>query len=464
MATPQFWLDRLAHRLDLQRPELALLRRYLEGDAPLPEGAEGCRDAYKAFQKKARTNFAELVIDAMADRMIVAGFRVGDSNEDDDDVRRIWKANRLGIWSADVHRDMLGLRAGYVCVQPGQREVEIVYERPEQAITDHDPARPDRVRAAMKVYRDEVQGMDLAFVHTPGEVTPYARATAVVKDGVPLPMLTVAGGWEQVGETGPTGLPEVPIIPFVNRGGMGEFETHVDLLDRINWVALQRLVITAIQAFKQRATKGDLPETDEQGKVIDYGELFKPGPGALWHLPEGIELQELGQAELSGILESIKADVRDLGAVTRTPMSMLLPETANQSAEGASFAREGLVFKTEDRIARAGVSWSRVMGLALALDRRMDEVPEVDTQWLPPERQSLAERYAALAQAGNDVPWRTKMTRILQFEGDEVDRMAAERAEDLMFTASFVAPPPAAPAPAPAQPAIAEPESATDGG
>jgi hypothetical protein len=41
------------------------------------------------------------------------------------------------------------------------------------------------------------------------------------------------------------------------------------------------------------------------------------------------------------------------------------------------------------------------------------------------------------------------MTRILQFDGDEVDRMAAELAEDLMLAATAVATRlhPAAPAP-----------------
>jgi hypothetical protein len=40
-----------------------------DGNPPLPVGAEQCRGHYQAFQKKARTNFADLIVEAMLDRM-----------------------------------------------------------------------------------------------------------------------------------------------------------------------------------------------------------------------------------------------------------------------------------------------------------------------------------------------------------------------------------------------------------
>src|SRR5215217_8084677 len=80
---PMWWLNHLTGRLDNRRARLALLRRYLEADAPLPDGAENCRDAYIGFQKKARSNYAENITDAVCDRMTVSQFRVGDNAEDD---------------------------------------------------------------------------------------------------------------------------------------------------------------------------------------------------------------------------------------------------------------------------------------------------------------------------------------------------------------------------------------------
>lgn len=408
----------------------------MNGDAPLPEGAEGCRDAYRKFQRKARTNFGELVVDAVADRMTVSGFRVGEQNQDDDLARKIWRRNRLAIGSADVHRDMLGLSSGYVMVQAGVNGAVVTHERPEQVITEHDPLIPSIVRAGLKVYRDSVAGYDFAFLHLPGVVFRYSRPLfddrGELKD-VP----SVNGGWDFV-EAVPSMQSFVSIYPFDNRDCMGEFETHTDVLDRINWDILQRLVITAMQAYRQRATKGDLPAEDEQGNEVDYGEIFKPGPGALWQLPEGVDLWESQPTDLTPILSSSKDDLTHLSAVTRTPMATLMPDGANQTAEGAAFAREGLVFKAQDRVTRAGAVWDSVMGAALAIEQNLDApVEDVETLWLPVERRSLQERADAATKA-QDIPWRDRMTDIWQFSADRIDRMEANRAADALNASMFM--------------------------
>lgn len=433
--TPEQWLDRLTKAMDDRSSRLANLRCYMDGNAPLPEGADGCRDAYKAFQRKARTNFGELVVDAVVERMIPSGFTVAGASEDDDQVRAIWKRNHLQIGTADVLREMVGLSAGYMIVAeetPGRALVTC--ERPEQVITEQSAARPDQVRAALKVYSDTVEEMDHAFLHLPGIVFTFVRPHRQIGGAVTPGLNRSAGGWTLQSES-PTGLSFVPVFPFINRGGLGEFESHTDVLDRINWNILQRLVITAMQAYRQRATKGDLPSEDADGNEIDYAQMFKPGPGALWQLPEGVELWESSQTDISSILAANKDDITHLAAVTRTPMATLVPDGANQSAEGAAFAREGLVFKTQDRVERAKAALSLVMGAALAIERKSDTiVDDVEVLWLPVERQSLAERADAATKA-QDLPWRTRMTDIWQFSADRVDQMESERAADALNAA-----------------------------
>lgn len=438
--SPDQWLARLTKAMDDRAARLALLRSYLEGDAPLPEGAEGCRDAYKDFQKKARTNFGELAVEAVTDRLIPAGFALPDSEGDDDTLRAIVKRNRLMIGVADAIRDMVGLSHGYLMVsEESPRRALVTYERPEQTITEQSAYRPDQVRAGLKVYRDEIDGFDVAKLHLPGIVHTYYRELRD-EGGFDRRLIRVQNDWTYAGSE-ETGLRFVPIFPFVNRGGLGEFETHTDVLDRINWDILQRLVITAMQAYRQRATKGDLPPEDEQGNEIDYAEMFKPGPGALWQLPEGVELWESQQVDLTSILAATKDDITHFAAVTRTPMSVMMPDGANQSAEGASFAKEGLVFKAADRRDRANAALTRALGAALAIERgEPDVIDDVEVSWLPVERQSLAERADAATKA-QDLPWRTRMTDIWQFSADRVDDMESERAADALNAA--LAQPPA---------------------
>jgi len=447
--------------MDARASRLSGLRDRVEGRAPLPEGAEGVHEAYRAFQRKARTNFAELVVQAVAERMVHSGVRVGDDSSDDDAARAVLKRNKAQLIFPDVYNDMLGLSCGYVSVTGGPGAAKLTYERPEQVITEQDPLDPWETRAGLKIWRDRVAGADYAVLSLPGAMYRWTRQF-LTSPYAPSAPIRASGGWQPVDYL--TGLvPWVTIVPFFNAGsydaetqGVAEFERHTDILDRIDLGILQRLVIMAMQAYRQRALKGDLPETDESGNVIDYGPLFQPGAGHLWQLPEGVELWESGTTDLNPLLSAVKDDLRDLSAVTRTPLSTLVPEGANQSADGAAFAREGLIFKTSNRIDRARVPTDQVVARLLAIESGSAELPEVSVDFAPPERLSLSERADAATKAANDLPWRTRVTDIWGYDGDAADRMEAERAQDALVLGLSQ---PIAPS-APALPQIGQPTPA----
>jgi hypothetical protein len=426
--SPEQWLKRLTLNMDSRALRLQALRSYLDGTAPLPEGAEGHREAYKDFQKKARTNFGELVVDAVAERMNVAGFTVGKETSDDTQIRSIWKRNNLQNGIADVLRDMIGLSTGYVIVGEDTQGLSIVTcEKPEQVITEQDAQFPDRVRAALKIYRDTVDNVDVAFLHLVGKVYTYNRKVTNTQRQT---ITNFQQDWLLVSEAD-TGLNFIPVFPFINRGGLGEFESHIDLLDRINWNILQRLVMTAMQAYRQRAIVGELPTVDSDNNEIDYTSIFKASPGAIWNIPTGTSLWESQQTDFSAILNSTKDDIRHLAAVTRTPMSTLIPDAANQSSEGAAYAREGLVFKSNDRISRATAALELALGAALAIENKQkDMVRDIEVRWLPVEHQSMAERSKAATEA-QDIPWRKRMEVIWLFSDDEIDEMEAMRVADM---------------------------------
>src|SRR4029453_13439111 len=127
---------------------------------------------------------------------------------------------------------------------------------------------------------------------------------------------------------------------FKNKYGLGEFEIHLDLLDRINKLILDRMVIATMQAFRQRGVKGrplGYPDDPPQaGELIDYSQVFTADPAAMWMLPQVAEMWESGVVDLTPILNAVKHDLEHLASVTRTPMHMLSPAGINQSAEGAS--------------------------------------------------------------------------------------------------------------------------------
>lgn len=456
--SPGWWMLRLARKLEERQKRLDLLSRYYEGDPPLPDVSPAVKEVYKRFVKKSRTNFAELVVEAPRERMQVTGFRMADSDdtEGDAEANRIWRDNNLPVDSAEVHEHMLALGDGYVIVgppedwqspdDPGTSRLPIITsEDPRLVVTAHDPVRQSIVRAGLKMFHDPEQEKDFVYLYLRGTGegnNPNASIWVASRERKARknPAFRFNASTFDIDEALSTEqLPfiDAPIVRFRNRRGKGEFESHTDLLDRINHMVLQRLVIATLQAFRQRAletpdSEAELPETDEEGNEINWDEVFVADPGAIWKLPEGTKLWESEQVDLQGILESVKEDVRHLAAVTRTPINYLNPDAANQSAEGASLMREGLVYKTEDRQTRAGATWTQVMRLGFLWigDEERAQPGALRTMWAPAERYSLAERADAISKVSNVLPWRTLMTDVMQFSPVAVDRMVTERLND----------------------------------
>lgn len=451
--SPGWWFKNLAQEQRNRRKRLDDLWDRFQGNPPLPELSNTTatlaqQRMWEAFQRKSRTNYAELVAGAVAERMTLFGFRTGADGDENGDprAREYWRANDLPVESADVHEMFLVMGDSYTIVgppEPGSKVPVITGEDPREVITAHDPVRQSRVRAALKWYYDPETEQDVAYVYLPGERGQRGRAyiarrTAGGKSTVLGKTFRLAPkAWTWDDEPVLYNTSRVPVTRMRNRRGVGEFENHVDLLDRINHMLLQRMVIATLQAFRQRAVKGVPVKDPKTGKDIDYTDVFTADPGALWLLPATAELWESGQVDLGPILNAVRDDVRDLAAVTRTQLTYLSPDAANQTAEGASAQREGAVFRTEDRMTRAGACWASTMSLAfeMAGDTARAELAQIEPLWKPVERFSLSERYSANVQAKTgDVPWRTRMTDILGFSPDQVARMELERATDLFLT------------------------------
>jgi hypothetical protein len=446
--SPGWWMMRLARKLADRQPRLDDLHARYIGDPPLPEGAENMRDAYRAFQKKARTNFAELIVDACRHRMQPVGFRTAVDSDDggDQEAARIWEANDLDVEFADVLSNMLSMGDAYMIVGGPDSAIGapvVTGEDPRQVVTIHNPVRQREVRAALKMFHDPEEERDLAYLYLPGEVWVASRPVRRVSKSAAVRFNAAAWEWDAELTAG-LPYPVVPVVRFRNKRGAGEYESHTDLLDRINHQILQRMVIATMQAFRQRAIK-NAPQEDEDGNPIDYDDILSADPGAAWLFPWGgkdvppIELWESGQVDLTPILSAVKDDVHHLAAVTSTPLHLFSPDAARGSAEGASLSREALVFKTEDRIQRATGGLKDVMSLAFTFngDTERADRTAMRVLWAPAERRSLSER-ADAAVKSQDMPFRARMAHIWGFSPTEIDEMQSDRAVDAMLAVPSV--------------------------
>lgn len=444
--SPGWWLKRLLEKLQKNQSRYDELDRYYRNENVIPvHASRKVAEAYRRLMRISRTNFAELIVEATRERVNLLGFRTaagGDENGDAE-ARRIANANSFPILSIDTHRMLFSLADAYVVVGPTDPRIGaplVSVEDPRQCVAEFDPVLRNRALAAVKVWHDDVEKADRAVLFLPGWALPASKPSV----GETLDLSW--GAWEPDGDPIRLLDGEIPVVRFANRpdsfgNGVAEFEPHIPLLDRINYTVLSRVETATLQAFRQRAVKG-LPLRDSQGNEIDYSDIFAMEPGALWQLPPAAEMWESGQVDLGPIRQAVRDDIQDLAAVTRVPLFYLTPDAANGSAEGASLAREGLVFKVQDRIAYIAESWKHVMRYAFlfAGDEQRAQLAELEPIFASPDRVSMAERYDAAAKAAAaGVPWRTRMSDVLQFTPDAIARMEVERAEDA-FAAVALAP------------------------
>jgi hypothetical protein len=192
------------------------------------------------------------------------------------------------------------------------------------------------------------------------------------------------------------------------------------------------MIIIAFQAFRQRGIKG-VPNTDKDGKEIDYTDIFQSDPGAVWILPEVAEFWESGQADIGPVLTAVKDDIIHLAVSSSTPLFSVVPDAANGSAEGAALQREGLIFKTEASIALADGAFCRTMGSAFEIvgDMERADVYQIEGLWASPRRSSLQERATAAVQAMvAEVPWRTRMELFIELTPAQIADAESQRLDD----------------------------------
>lgn len=476
--SPGWWLKRGFAELTERRRQARLtdLRNRFDGMPPVPNPAEAAREAYRSFQKKAHTNFESMIVGALSNRTRVDGFATAvDSDVSGDaEVGALFERTGGRLWTSEVHDWCFLYGESYAVVGPMDEATGapiVTAEDPRWMVGLPDPTNRNRLRAALKLRTDDITGEQLAYLYMPGGPG-YPRARVLVarntmssswltpsslqQVGSPWVPTTFAnlGDWrapapslsgygpnlpfvDQMWEWDPSrsgDLPHahIPVVRYDNKDGAGEYEKHIDLLDRIAQEILNRMTIAVMQAFRQRAVKGLKTTDPTTGKEIDYSQIFVADPAAIWQLPADVEIWESGITDTRPLLEAIRDDVRDLGAATDTPLYMMSPAGQNQSAEGANMQREGLVHKAEDRHDRIGYRHAQTMALILHAAGMSDraDVNKLRTLWAPAARLSLAERADAASKAGADLPRRHRLIYIWNLSPSQADQAMSEWEEE----------------------------------
>jgi hypothetical protein len=457
--TPDWWLLRLGRRMRDRRPQLDQWWNYYTGDHPLPELPKQATDAFRQFQRKARTNFCRPIADASVHRLTVLGVTDGQGKADANALRW-WQANRLDSAQKRLYRTVMSQATGYVIVGPHPKRTEdngrpaplITAEHPRQCIVEYDPATGE-VLAGLKARWDDITRIGRAELYLPDMVVRY---TTAARGSGRLPWGLES--WTPSGAPVPHDLGGCPMVEFACRPDLmedpeAEFAGVLDSQDRINMGVLNRMTASRYSAFRQGFVTGHkfAKRVDPLSGLTVVEQPFVPSPASLW-ASEGADTKfgQLDATDLSGFLAEHESDVRSMLVLSHTPAYYFATDLINISADTVNALDINHIAKIQEHQVTLGESWETVMGLAAAQagieqDYSQSEVRWADARQLNPS--VLAD--AAVKKSSIGYPL-SILAEDLGESPQRVRRITSAAAGQALLNAAAATTPPGAPAAQPA--------------
>lgn len=399
--TPAQWLSVLEERLYARQDQLQLMNDYYTGAHPLPwvskAHAEKIRNEFRQLLDDNRSNFMELVVDAVAERLQVEGFRLSASLDENADKLSwdLWQANGMDSESQVAFVEALIKGCSYVSVwspEAGGRWAQMAVEDPAQTIVGYEPGSGFRRRAAaLKVWKDD-DGNDRANVYMPDGIYRYEAAP---NESMPASVSSVfRPRWKPLEEGWfvPNPLGVVPIVPLRNRPrlmaeGTSELSSVYRIQNQVNGFLFLLALAGFFGAHRQRWLTG-VPLYDDDGKPLD---MFS-AVDRVWasENPEA-RFGDFDQTSLDGYIKAIEQKVVHIAVTTRTPKHFLLPEGQEPSGDAIKSAESGLVKKVKARQLTFGEGLEEALRLARRFQGEPDAPVDSEIVWADPQIRTEAE-------------------------------------------------------------------------
>jgi hypothetical protein len=442
---------------------LDTLWSYYEGDPPLPQINTDYAELFTEVLRRARCNYAPSIVGPMVDRMELQAIstRSDEDTNGDDIAAEIMEETGFDAMFKDLLGFVFGMAEGYGMVVPGTEDgplltvpevdgtpVPMIHAiDPRRCYGEPDPVNPIRLRAALVYDYEPVTRANLAHMFLPGR-----KYTMRQKFG------TLAWDWTNMDNPEPTEVPDnlggIPIVRFDNFHHLGEYEPHIDLLDRLIDITLRRDVGMWYQALRSRAVMVDEDEDDydEAASVVvadqtlapktkqDWKELaLQAGPGSFMKFPKETQLWESGQTDFGPFINGKTADIQELASVTSTPVYLFTPNEAQSSALGAGLQREAATSKIKDRRARLQPRLRLLWRIAFAMIGQQERAKRLRFSWGPIEFVTLIESAEASQQATGTLSTEDRLERCWQMPPDERARNMQRLTADQITTAAAAA-------------------------
>lgn len=469
--TSPWWLDRLGKELATRRTTIGKFDDYYSGKQGRRILSSSHRRLFAGILGSYAENFCGIVVDAIAQRLEVQGFRFPPDDPNrlplaprdkpepaDRDAWRIWQDNQLDAESQIAHTESLVKSLCYVLVSPFESEFvagrspRITVEDAFEAIVQYRSGSNER-RIGMKLWWDDEEESSLATLYYPDRIEKWKAdgrstqqsATDHLTSGEAinwLPRKIRDEAWPL-----PNPLGVVPLIELRNRPRLGhrvesEIAQVMSIQDAINTLAFNELVASDAAAFPQKwATGVEIPDPKDDPKW---------NPDMMRILSTVVPDSKFGSfatADLNQWGAAIDRRVKRIASITETPYHMFLDHGGQPpSGEALKAAEAGLVRKAMGKHLHLGETWEEVIRLAFKAkgDARAD-ILDSETIWVNPETLTEATHVDALVKLASVGVPEEQLWEDAGYSPGQIERFKTMAAE-----ASLAVAPPAAPLPEPA--------------
>lgn len=478
--SPRWYLSRMTQRLLSRQFRYDRLERYAQGDHDLPNGDKRYVVALRELQRKCRTNYCELVIKAVTERMRVIGFQFGPDQQVDEEAKAFWYYNDMEVQSQVAILMAATFGDAYMMVTPPEEddnaEAEITIntskstptppksqskssdraqpegtykdpsqqqpekpqtkkltniptisvEDPRMCITEQDPRYINKTLAGLKLWQDDAFGVIRAVLYLPDNIYEYEGPAVTDVVGTDTTKLThtliskgvVAGGFRLV-RVQPNPIGQVPLIRLNWQpafGTMGRAEAE-SIMDIQD--RINHTILDRLVIAKAQAYNQRWM-TGGTG-----GENFRPGSDMVWATQDSeANFGQFEAVDLKQILEAVRDDVGDLAAVSQTPATYLMNRMVNVSGDTLTQDQSALIGKIADRQEAIGWGFAKVMRLAFAIsgNEAKSKETEVCTLWKSAQIFQLAELADSFSKfTGGGVPLDIAMQITGLFTNDQIE-------------------------------------------
>jgi hypothetical protein len=378
--------------------------RYYRGAHDLMFATEKFRNAFGFLFRAFSDNMMPAVVDAVADKLQVTGYRIeaGESKLSDE-AWALWQRNRMDARAGEVHQEALRQGDAYVIVWPDADGNVMIYpNRAALCTVCYDDEIPGKIIWGAKLWFTLKMQVRLNL-YFPDRIEKYVTSQ-VMPNGVPETedafMVNQIEGeaWPLVNEYG-----VVPMFHFANNAAIGrtgnsELRDAVRLQDALNKAVLDMMVAMEFAAFRQRWATGLEIEIDANGKAIPP---FEPGVERLWTSDDpDTKFGEFEATDLKQFIEVQDSFRFEIARVTGTPLHYLMLNGGHlPSGDAMKMLETRHIAKVKDRQTSFGNVWEDVMTLALRMSNKSDDL-QIFTEWADPAPVSVKELLETLILKG----------------------------------------------------------------